>query len=130
VTVQVAGPKGAYEIQAAYLVGCDGTRGIVRSAAGIDFPGTLSTVLGWFGGVTLDSPPRPGSAPTPPGRGLHASQGGQGRQAQAAGRYVVQVVGRRHHPTRAALPPTTQRNHGRPRARGPVPRPVARQRGR
>lgn len=46
VTVQVAGPKGAYEIEAAYLVGCDGTRSTVRSAAGIDFPGMPSTVLG------------------------------------------------------------------------------------
>ncbi|MCZ0999520.1 FAD-dependent monooxygenase [Streptomyces mirabilis] len=60
VTVQVAGPKGTYEIEAAYLIGCDGARSTVRSAAGIDFPGTPSTVLGWFGDVTLDSPPRPG----------------------------------------------------------------------
>ncbi|MFK0115272.1 FAD-dependent monooxygenase [Streptomyces sp. NPDC090994] len=60
VTVQVTGPEGAYEIEAAYVVGCDGTRSTVRTAAGIDFPGTPSTVLGWLGDVALDNPPRPG----------------------------------------------------------------------
>lgn len=60
VTVQVEGPEGAYEIQAAYVVGCDGTRSTVRTTAGIDFPGTPSTVLGWLGDVALDNPPRPG----------------------------------------------------------------------
>ncbi|MFH8468495.1 FAD-dependent monooxygenase [Streptomyces sp. NPDC017991] len=61
VTVQVQGPDGPYELRAAYLVGCDGTRSTVRTAAGIDFPGTPSTVLGWLGDVVLDRPPRPGS---------------------------------------------------------------------
>ncbi|MFB7176274.1 FAD-dependent monooxygenase [Streptomyces sp. NPDC056257] len=60
VTVRLEGPQGAYETRAAYLVGCDGTRSTVRTAAGIDFPGTPSTVLGWLGDVTLDSPPRTG----------------------------------------------------------------------
>ncbi|MET9559799.1 FAD-dependent monooxygenase [Streptomyces tauricus] len=60
VTVQVQGPNGSYELRAAYLVGCDGTRSTVRAAAGIDFPGTPSTVLGWLGDVVLDRPPRPG----------------------------------------------------------------------
>ncbi|MGW2013581.1 FAD-dependent monooxygenase [Streptomyces sp. NPDC001927] len=60
VTVQVDGPRGAYEVRAAYLVGCDGVRSTVRAAAGIDFPGTPSTVLGWLGDVALDSPPPPG----------------------------------------------------------------------
>ncbi|MCX4234978.1 FAD-dependent monooxygenase [Streptomyces ortus] len=60
VTVQVQGPDGPYELRAAYLVGCDGTRSTVRTAAGIDFPGTPSTVLGWLGDVVLDHPPRPG----------------------------------------------------------------------
>ncbi|MEU7146130.1 FAD-dependent monooxygenase [Nocardia sp. NPDC046473] len=60
VTVQVEGLYGPYELQAAFLIGCDGSRSIVRTAAGIDFVGTPSTVLGWLGDVTLDSPPRPG----------------------------------------------------------------------
>ncbi|MFZ4187704.1 FAD-dependent monooxygenase [Streptomyces pseudogriseolus] len=60
VTVHVTGPEGPYEIPASYVVGCDGTRSTVRTAAGIDFPGTPSTVLGWLGDVTLDRPPRPG----------------------------------------------------------------------
>ncbi|WP_405578575.1 FAD-dependent monooxygenase [Streptomyces sp. NBC_01092] len=58
VTVQVTGPEGTYEIEGAYLVGCDGVGSTVRTAAGIDFPGTPSTVLGWLGDVTLDNPPR------------------------------------------------------------------------
>ena len=60
VVVRVDGPDGPYELRAAYLVGCDGARSTVRTAAGIEFPGTPSTVLGWLGDVTLDSPPRPG----------------------------------------------------------------------
>lgn len=60
VTARVTGPEGPYEIQASYVVGCDGTRSTVRTTAGIDFPGTPSTVLGWLGDVTLDRPPRPG----------------------------------------------------------------------
>ncbi|MET9290662.1 FAD-dependent monooxygenase [Streptomyces sp. NPDC003077] len=57
VRVQVRGPEGPYHLDAAYLVGCDGTRSTVRTAAGIDYPGTPSTVLGWLGDVILDSPP-------------------------------------------------------------------------
>lgn len=60
VTVQVEGPEGRYALEADYLVGCDGTRSAVRAAAGIDFPGTDATVLGWLGDVALDDPPPPG----------------------------------------------------------------------
>ncbi|GLF93261.1 FAD-dependent monooxygenase [Streptomyces yaizuensis] len=60
VTVRVEGPGGPLELRAAYIVGCDGTRSTVRTAAGIDFPGTPTTVQGWLGDVTLDSPPRLG----------------------------------------------------------------------
>ncbi|MFJ8603216.1 FAD-dependent monooxygenase [Streptomyces shenzhenensis] len=60
VTVRARGPEGTYEIEAAYVVGCDGTRSTVRTTAGIGFPGTPATVLGWLGDVTLDAPPRPG----------------------------------------------------------------------
>ncbi|MFE4454839.1 FAD-dependent monooxygenase [Streptomyces sp. NPDC056796] len=62
IAVHVAGPDGPGTLRAAYLVGCDGTRSTVRAAAGIDFPGTPSTVLGWLGDVVLDEPPAPGSS--------------------------------------------------------------------
>ncbi|RAJ71195.1 2-polyprenyl-6-methoxyphenol hydroxylase-like FAD-dependent oxidoreductase [Streptomyces sp. Amel2xB2] len=70
VTVRVTGPHGEYETEADHLVGCDGTRSTVRTAAGIDFPGTSSTVLGWLGDVTLDRPPRPGFSVSGPHGGL------------------------------------------------------------
>ncbi|MGP2439391.1 FAD-dependent monooxygenase [Streptomyces sp. JW3] len=70
VTVRVAGPRGAYETEADHLVGCDGTRSTVRTTAGIDFPGTPSTVLGWLGDVALDRPPRPGFSAAGPHGGL------------------------------------------------------------
>ncbi|MFF7607649.1 FAD-dependent monooxygenase [Streptomyces parvulus] len=70
VRVRVTGPRGEYETDAAYVVGCDGTRSTVRAAAGIDFPGTPSTVLGWLGDVTLDRPPRPGFSVSGPYGGL------------------------------------------------------------
>ncbi|MFE2722645.1 FAD-dependent monooxygenase [Kitasatospora sp. NPDC059327] len=60
VIVQVEGPDGPSALTARYLVGCDGARSTVRAAAGIDHPGTPSTVLGWLGDVTLDRPPHPG----------------------------------------------------------------------
>ncbi|MEU4659885.1 FAD-dependent monooxygenase [Streptomyces sp. NPDC023723] len=70
VTVRVAGPQGEYETEADYVVGCDGTRSTVRTTAGIDFPGTPSTVLGWLGDVALDRPPRPGFGAAGPHGGL------------------------------------------------------------
>ncbi|MEU4190881.1 FAD-dependent monooxygenase [Kribbella sp. NPDC026611] len=39
VTVEIAGPDGAYELRTQYLVGADGGRSVVRKLAGIDFPG-------------------------------------------------------------------------------------------
>ncbi|MGW7294571.1 FAD-dependent monooxygenase [Streptomyces xiamenensis] len=60
VRVHLRTPDGPSRIEAAYLVGCDGSRSTVRDAAGIDFPGTPSTVLGWLGDVVLDEPPAPG----------------------------------------------------------------------
>ncbi|MFG3055045.1 FAD-dependent monooxygenase [Kitasatospora sp. NPDC048239] len=57
VTVQVAGPDGEERLRAAYVVGCDGTRSTVRTAAGIDFPGTGTTTWGWLCDVVLDEPP-------------------------------------------------------------------------
>ncbi|MER6688160.1 FAD-dependent monooxygenase [Streptomyces minutiscleroticus] len=60
IAVRIAGPHGPTTLQAAYLVGCDGARSTVRTAAGIGYPGTPSTVLGWLGDVRLDEPPAPG----------------------------------------------------------------------
>ncbi|CAM5697484.1 FAD-dependent monooxygenase [Streptomyces fumanus] len=60
IDVHVTGPRGDSTLRAAYLVGCDGARSTVRQAAGIDYPGTPSTVLGWLGDVVLDEPPAAG----------------------------------------------------------------------
>ncbi|MFJ4858343.1 FAD-dependent monooxygenase [Streptomyces sp. NPDC088730] len=60
IAVHTTGPHGPATLQTAYLVGCDGARSTVRTAAGIDYPGTPSTVLGWLGDVVLDNPPTPG----------------------------------------------------------------------
>ncbi|WP_329587783.1 FAD-dependent monooxygenase [Kitasatospora sp. NBC_01250] len=57
VTVDVEGPQGERHLRAAYLVGCDGTRSTVRTAAGIDFPGTDATAWAWMADVVLDEPP-------------------------------------------------------------------------
>ena len=42
VTVHVAGPDGAYELAASYLVGADGGTSVTRKLADIDFPGMTS----------------------------------------------------------------------------------------
>jgi 2-polyprenyl-6-methoxyphenol hydroxylase-like FAD-dependent oxidoreductase len=60
--VHIRGPHGSRTFRSAYLVGCDGARSTVRAAAGIDYPGTPSTVLGWLGDVRLDEPPAPATA--------------------------------------------------------------------
>jgi 2-polyprenyl-6-methoxyphenol hydroxylase-like FAD-dependent oxidoreductase len=39
VTVDVRGPDGPYQVNARYLVGCDGARSRIRDWAGISFPG-------------------------------------------------------------------------------------------
>ncbi|RKT55509.1 FAD-dependent monooxygenase [Saccharothrix australiensis] len=61
VTLRVDGPDGEYGITADHVVGADGAGSVVRQAAGIDFPGTDSTVFGFLGDVELADPPeRPG----------------------------------------------------------------------
>ncbi|MFE2922237.1 monooxygenase [Streptomyces goshikiensis] len=47
--VDVRGPDGTETLRARYVVGCDGGRGFVRQAAGIDFPGTDETLTGMLG---------------------------------------------------------------------------------
>jgi 2-polyprenyl-6-methoxyphenol hydroxylase-like FAD-dependent oxidoreductase len=49
-------------VAARYIVGCDGVRSTVRTAAGIGFPGTDATTWGWLGDVVLDAPPARGFA--------------------------------------------------------------------
>ncbi|MEO6089432.1 MAG: FAD-dependent monooxygenase [Umezawaea sp.] len=48
---------GSSTVDAEYAVGCDGARSTVRTAAGIEFPGTDATTWGWLGDVVLDDPP-------------------------------------------------------------------------
>jgi 2-polyprenyl-6-methoxyphenol hydroxylase-like FAD-dependent oxidoreductase len=45
VTVTVHGPRGRYELRAAYVVGCDGGHSTVRGLAGIGFPGITESRL-------------------------------------------------------------------------------------
>ncbi|WP_280493147.1 FAD-dependent monooxygenase [Nocardia asiatica] len=45
------------DLEAEWIVGCDGVRSTVRQAAGIAYPGTESTMLGWLGDVELADPP-------------------------------------------------------------------------
>lgn len=44
VEVELTTPEGPKRLRAAYVVGCDGARSIVRRLAGIDFPGTDATI--------------------------------------------------------------------------------------
>jgi 2-polyprenyl-6-methoxyphenol hydroxylase-like FAD-dependent oxidoreductase len=54
VTVNVGEAGGPYEIEARFLVGCDGGASTVRHLAGIGFPGTEPTSLLRLGDVELD----------------------------------------------------------------------------
>ncbi|MFJ9721247.1 FAD-dependent monooxygenase [Streptomyces sp. NPDC101209] len=44
VSVKARTADGEIELRARYVVGCDGARSVVRTAAGIDFPGTEPTI--------------------------------------------------------------------------------------
>ncbi|GAA1298367.1 FAD-dependent monooxygenase [Saccharothrix xinjiangensis] len=70
VVVRAEGPDGELVVEAAYAVGCDGTRSTVREAAGIAFAGTGSRVLGRLGDVVLDEPPTGAAATRVTGDGL------------------------------------------------------------
>ncbi|MFI9649308.1 FAD-dependent monooxygenase [Streptomyces sp. NPDC052040] len=43
-------------VHARWVVGCDGTRSAVREAAGIDFPGSDTTLTGWLADAVLEDP--------------------------------------------------------------------------
>ena len=58
VVVEGRGPCGAFSLQCAYLVGCDGGRSMVRKRAGFEFPGTDPTLTGHQAIVELDHPER------------------------------------------------------------------------
>ncbi|SDY60357.1 2-polyprenyl-6-methoxyphenol hydroxylase [Saccharopolyspora shandongensis] len=60
VEVAAEGPDGAYALRAEHVVGCDGTRSTVRQSAGIAFPGTTYSLVGWLADVVLDAPPEGG----------------------------------------------------------------------
>ena len=51
-----AGGKHQVE-RASYVVGCDGTRSVVRTMSGIGFPGTSNTFTAWLADAELDDPP-------------------------------------------------------------------------
>jgi 2-polyprenyl-6-methoxyphenol hydroxylase-like FAD-dependent oxidoreductase len=53
VVVEVTGPDGPYQIRAEYVVGCDGSRSLVRKQAGIEFPGITSGDVSRIGRVRL-----------------------------------------------------------------------------
>jgi 2-polyprenyl-6-methoxyphenol hydroxylase-like FAD-dependent oxidoreductase len=58
VTVHIAGPDGAYDVTAAYLVGADGGASTTRHLAGIDFPGMSSYDLVMRMGFNVVPPDR------------------------------------------------------------------------
>ncbi|MGY1497623.1 FAD-dependent monooxygenase [Streptomyces sp. QTS52] len=53
VTAEITGPDGTYTLSAGYLVGCDGGGSLVRKLAGVDFPGTASTINAVLGDVRI-----------------------------------------------------------------------------
>lgn len=69
---EVEGPDGAYQLRAAYLVGCDGGRSATRKLAGIGFSGSAPSVRALLGDVELTDPGQlpdgvPGTMRTPRG---------------------------------------------------------------
>jgi 2-polyprenyl-6-methoxyphenol hydroxylase-like FAD-dependent oxidoreductase len=58
VSLRMTSPTGGYDMEADYVVGCDGVQSTVREAAGIDFPGTESTAVAWFADVRFAAPPQ------------------------------------------------------------------------
>jgi 2-polyprenyl-6-methoxyphenol hydroxylase-like FAD-dependent oxidoreductase len=53
VTAEVRGPDGRYRMTGRYLVGCDGAYSLIRSMAGIPFPGTTYPEVNRLGQITV-----------------------------------------------------------------------------
>jgi 2-polyprenyl-6-methoxyphenol hydroxylase-like FAD-dependent oxidoreductase len=53
VTVRAATPDGDVELHASFLVGCDGAHSVVRTIAGIAFPGVTSATISRLARVTI-----------------------------------------------------------------------------
>ncbi|TSC24682.1 FAD-dependent oxidoreductase [Corallococcus sp. Z5C101001] len=58
VKVEARSPGGSRQLEAAFLVGCDGGRSTVRKQAGFDFPGTAPTLTGHQALAEFDHPER------------------------------------------------------------------------
>jgi 2-polyprenyl-6-methoxyphenol hydroxylase-like FAD-dependent oxidoreductase len=80
VDLDVDSPRGPAGFRAAYVVGCDGARSVIRAAAGIDFAGTPDTWRTIMGDVELTSPPQaPALTINQPGGSLYMVALGGGR---------------------------------------------------
>ncbi|KIX95245.1 uncharacterized protein Z520_09162 [Fonsecaea multimorphosa CBS 102226] len=89
-------------VTASWVIGCDGGRSSVRQYAGIEFPGTSSTITGWLADVLLKDPPgHPVSVRGPTGS-LLVQRMGKGDYYRMAGVDVET----KHFPTSA--PPTLE----------------------
>ena len=90
--------SGAASVRAAYLVGCDGGRSLIRKAAGIDFPG-WDPSTGWLiAQVEMDEEPEIGMRPE--GGGI-----GPVNRVEGGGPYGVVLTER---PVEDARDPTLQ----------------------
>jgi 2-polyprenyl-6-methoxyphenol hydroxylase-like FAD-dependent oxidoreductase len=94
VAVTVEGPGGSYAERARFVVGCDGARSIVRSAAGIGFDGRGTTRTAMLGDVELSEPPAGGTL------SVHGPAGSLLVVPLPGGRFrlVAKDVGRLHVP--------------------------------
>jgi 2-polyprenyl-6-methoxyphenol hydroxylase-like FAD-dependent oxidoreductase len=53
VSLDVRGPEGNYHLDSGYVVGCDGSRSVIRELAGIGFPGTTYPEVNRLGQLGL-----------------------------------------------------------------------------
>jgi 2-polyprenyl-6-methoxyphenol hydroxylase-like FAD-dependent oxidoreductase len=84
VDLDVSTPAGPAAFRAAYAVGCDGPRSVVRAEAGIDFEGTPDTWRTIMGDVHLTDPPQaPALTLNQPGGSLFLVAIGEGRHRVA-----------------------------------------------
>jgi bifunctional hydroxylase/dehydrase len=77
VEVEAVSPDGPRRLSAAYLVGCDGGRSVVRKLAGFDFPGTAATMEMFIADVKdVDIEPRWSGETKPNGMVMAGPLGG------------------------------------------------------